>query len=62
MAALNEPVQKVKACRGEGGGGHADVHELPKPRKTSAKKQLAKKAAAKNTTAKKTSGRRPRSA
>ncbi|MFF7358995.1 hypothetical protein ACFZA1_41330 [Streptomyces filipinensis] len=54
-------MQKVKACRGEG-GGHADVHELPKPRKTSAKKQLAKKAAAKNTTAKKTSGRRPRSA
>jgi DNA end-binding protein Ku len=40
MAALNEPVQKARASRGE----DADVHELPK--KTAAKKQPAKKTAA----------------
>ncbi|MER6736505.1 Ku protein [Streptomyces puniciscabiei] len=56
MAALNESVQKAKASRGEG-AGPADVHELPKPKKTAAKKQPVKKAAAKKTTR-----RKPRSA
>ncbi|MFI0191745.1 Ku protein [Streptomyces sp. NPDC017082] len=56
MAALQESVQKAKASRSEG-AGPAEVHELPKPKKTAAKKQPAKK-----TTAKKTPGRRPRSA
>ncbi|WUC32768.1 hypothetical protein OG956_00260 [Streptomyces sp. NBC_00557] len=56
MAALQESVSKVKAARGEG-TGPADVHELPKPKKATAKKQPAKKAAGK-----KTAGRRPRSA
>ncbi|GAA4339814.1 hypothetical protein GCM10023086_75040 [Streptomyces venetus] len=48
MAALNESVQQARASRGE----DADVHELPKKKKKTAKKQPAKK----------TSGRRPRSA
>ncbi|MFH9677468.1 Ku protein [Streptomyces sp. NPDC017405] len=56
MAALRESVQKAKASR-SGGAGPAEVHELPKPKKTAVKKQSAKK-----TTAKKTPGRRPRSA
>ncbi|MFF9244836.1 Ku protein [Streptomyces sp. NPDC014776] len=60
MAALNASVEKAKASRGEQ-VGHADVHELPQPKKT-AKKQPAKKTAAKKTTAKKTPGRKPRSA
>ncbi|MGW2426042.1 non-homologous end joining protein Ku [Streptomyces sp. NPDC001709] len=54
MAALQESVSKVKAARGE---AEAEVHELPKPKKTAAKKTAAKK-----TTVKKTTGRRPRSA
>lgn len=61
MAALQESVQKAKASRAEG-TGPAEVHELPQPKKTAAKKQPAKKAAAKKTDAKKTAGRRPRSA
>jgi DNA end-binding protein Ku len=60
MAALNASVQQAKASRG--GGGPAEVHELPKPKKAAAKKQPAKKAAAKKTAAKKTAGRRPRTA
>ena len=56
MAALNESVQQARASRGE----DAEVHEMPKPKKT-AKKQPAKKAA-KKTAAKKTTSRRPRSA
>ncbi|MFH9090461.1 Ku protein [Streptomyces sp. NPDC017673] len=61
MAALQESVQKAKALRAEG-AGPAEVHELPQPEKTAAKKQPAKKAVAKKTDAKKTTGRRPRSA
>ncbi|MFF4402646.1 Ku protein [Streptomyces sp. NPDC001480] len=62
MAALNASVQQAKASRGEP-AERADVHELPKPKKTvAAKKQPAKKTAAKKTAAKKTSGRRPQSA
>ncbi|GAA2770778.1 Ku protein [Streptomyces rameus] len=61
MAALNESVQKARASRTED-AGPAEVHELPRPKKTTAKKQPARKAAAKKTTAKKASGRRPRSA
>ncbi|MEU2717941.1 Ku protein [Streptomyces sp. NPDC007205] len=61
MAALNESVQKVKASRGEG-TGPAEVHELPKPKKTAAKKQPTKKAVAKKATAKKATGRKPKSA
>ncbi|MEU0333841.1 Ku protein [Streptomyces sp. NPDC006193] len=60
MAALQESVQKARTARG-GADGPAEVHELPKPKKTAAKKQPAKKAAAKKT-AKKTPGRRPRTA
>jgi len=52
MAALQESVSKVRASRGE----DAEVHEMPKPKKTAAKKQPAKKAA------KKSAGRRPKSA
>lgn len=61
MAALNESVQKVKASRGEG-TGPAEVHELPKPKKTVAKKQPTKKVVAKKATAKKATGRKPKSA
>ncbi|MFI9248238.1 Ku protein [Streptomyces sp. NPDC053086] len=61
MAALQESVQKAKVSRGED-AGPAEVHELPTPKKTAARKQPAKKATAKKTTAKKTPGRRPRSA
>ncbi|MFC9163709.1 Ku protein [Streptomyces fungicidicus] len=46
MAALQESVQKAKTARGE----DADVHGLPKTKKTTAKKK----------TAAKTSGRKPR--
>ncbi|WP_258054646.1 hypothetical protein [Streptomyces sp. Ru71] len=53
-------VEKAKASRGEQ-TGHADVRELPQPKKT-AKKQPAKKTATKKTTAKKTPRRKPRSA
>ncbi|MFF5939008.1 Ku protein [Streptomyces sp. NPDC012508] len=62
MAALEESVAKAKASRGETGddGGHATVHEMPKPKKkTSAKKKApAKKTAAKKTTAKKAARKR----
>jgi DNA end-binding protein Ku len=51
MAALQESVSKARASRGE----DADVHEMPKAKKTTAKKQPAKK-----TAAKKTAGRKPR--
>lgn len=44
MAALTESVSKAKAARGE----DADVHKMPKSKKTAAKKQPAKKTAAKN--------------
>jgi DNA end-binding protein Ku len=50
MAALNESVAKAREQRGE----DATVHDLPKPKKTTAKK-TTKKAAAKKTTAKKAS-------
>ncbi|MFE0470448.1 Ku protein [Streptomyces sp. NPDC058947] len=56
MAALQESVQKARASRGE----DAEVHEMPKPKKT-AKKQPAKKAT-KKTAAKKATSRRQRSA
>ncbi|MFG2732680.1 hypothetical protein [Streptomyces canus] len=56
MAALKESVQQAKASRGE----DADVHEMPKKKKTT-KKQPAKKTAAKKAT-KKTTARRSRSA
>ena len=55
MAALQESVQKARTSRGEGEA--AEVHELPKPKKRTAKKQPAKKTATKKTTA-----RKPRSA
>ncbi|MEU6988382.1 Ku protein [Streptomyces sp. NPDC046324] len=61
MAALEESVAKAKASRGEtGDGGHATVHEMPKPKKKAAakKKAPAKKAAAKKTTAKKAGRKR----
>ncbi|MEU0678022.1 Ku protein [Streptomyces sp. NPDC006172] len=51
MAALTESVSK--AARGD----EADVHEMPKPKKTAAEKQATKK-----TTAKKTPTRKRRSA
>jgi DNA end-binding protein Ku len=55
MAALNESVAKARQSRGE--GEHATVHDMPKPKKTAAKKKApAKKAAAKKTA----SGRKPR--
>jgi DNA end-binding protein Ku len=63
MTALNESVAKAKASRGE---GPAEVRDLPKKKKTTAKstapKQPTKKAAVAKKTAKKSSGRRPRSA
>ncbi|MFJ8098614.1 non-homologous end joining protein Ku [Streptomyces griseofuscus] len=61
MAALQESVSKAKASRGQD-AGPAEVHELPKPKKTAAKKQPARKTATKKTAAKKRSGSRPRSA
>ncbi|MFD4412448.1 Ku protein [Streptomyces sp. NPDC058475] len=57
MAALRESVAKAQASRGE----DADVHEMPKSKKT-AKKAAAKKQPAKKVAARKTSGRKPRSA
>jgi DNA end-binding protein Ku len=57
MAALNASVEKVREARGEQ-AGHAEVHELPKPKK----KAAAKKQPAKKTAAEKTAGRKPRSA
>ncbi|MFF4829881.1 hypothetical protein ACFY20_44925 [Streptomyces sp. NPDC001312] len=51
MAALNASVEKARASRGE-----ADVHEMPAPKKKTAKKQPAKK------TARKQTARKPRSA
>ncbi|MFF4935392.1 Ku protein [Streptomyces griseofuscus] len=59
MSALQESVSKAKASRGQD-AGPAEVHELPKPKKTAAKKQPARKTATKKTAAKKTSGGRPR--
>jgi DNA end-binding protein Ku len=55
MAALQESVSKARASRGE----DADVHEMPKTKKTTASK-TAKKQPAKKTTVKKTAGRKPR--
>jgi DNA end-binding protein Ku len=68
MAALQESVSKAKAARGD--AGPADVHELPKPEKTTARKKQparqtpasAKQSAARKTAAKKSAGRPPRSA
>ncbi|MGQ5640579.1 MULTISPECIES: hypothetical protein [unclassified Streptomyces] len=42
MAALNESVQRAKTSRGEK-AGPADVHELPKPKKTAAKKTTGRR-------------------
>ncbi|GAA1426540.1 Ku protein [Streptomyces thermospinosisporus] len=60
MAALQESVKKARSSRGE---READVHEMPKQKKTAgkktAKKSAAKKTAAKKTAAKKTA-RKPR--
>ncbi|MFI2644002.1 Ku protein [Streptomyces sp. NPDC018610] len=53
MAALNESVARARQERGE---GDAEVHEMPKPKKRTAKKQPAGK------TAKKTTARRSRPA
>ncbi|MFE9774770.1 Ku protein [Streptomyces sp. NPDC005931] len=70
MAALQESVQRARTSRGE----DADVHEMPEPKKTTAKKtagkttaaRTARKTAAKktagNTAAKKTTARKPRRA
>jgi len=52
MAALQESVQKAKTARGE----DADVHDVPKTKKTTAKQQLA----ARKKPAAKTSSRKPR--
>ncbi|MEV7130120.1 Ku protein [Streptomyces sp. NPDC093260] len=49
MAALNESVARARQDRGES-DTHADVHEMPKPKKQTAKKQPAKKTAKKTTT------------
>ncbi|GAA0673105.1 Ku protein [Streptomyces thermocarboxydovorans] len=46
MAALQESVKKVRSSRGE---QDADVHEMPKQKKTAGKKTAAKKTAAKKT-------------
>ncbi|MEU3749063.1 MULTISPECIES: hypothetical protein [Streptomyces] len=47
LAALEESVAKAKASRGEtgGDGGHATVHEMPKPTKKTAAKEAARKRA-----------------
>jgi DNA end-binding protein Ku len=37
-------VAKAKESRGEGGGGEATVHEMPKPKQTAAKKTPASRA------------------
>ncbi|MFJ9824906.1 hypothetical protein ACIRSU_11070 [Streptomyces sp. NPDC101160] len=57
MAALEASVAKAKESRGEP-GGPATVHEMPKPKKTAAKKTPAKKASSKET--KKTAASRRR--
>jgi DNA end-binding protein Ku len=65
MAALQESVSKAKESRGESGsdGEHAEVHELPKPkRKAAAKKTAAKKTSAEKTPAKKASAAKKTSA
>ncbi|MGW2768807.1 non-homologous end joining protein Ku [Streptomyces sp. NPDC001275] len=56
MAALNASVEKARAARGE---GEADVHEMPAPKKKTAKKQPAKKTAGAKNAAK---ARKPSSA
>ncbi|MEW1686219.1 Ku protein [Streptomyces sp. NPDC093594] len=56
MAALQESVQKAKTARGE----DADVHDLPRAKKTTAKRTTAKQPAARKKTAAKTSERKPR--
>ncbi|MEV0982528.1 Ku protein [Streptomyces sp. NPDC049915] len=62
MAALNASVEKARESRGEH-GTHAEVHELPKPKKkAAARKPAAKKTAAKKTATKKASSRKPRTA
>ncbi|MEU2876261.1 Ku protein [Streptomyces sp. NPDC007070] len=48
MAALNESVARARQDRGES-DTHADVHEMPKPKKQPAKKQPAKQTAKKTT-------------
>jgi DNA end-binding protein Ku len=63
MAALQESVSKAKAARGD--AVPAEVHELPKPaKKTARKKQPARQtpASAKQGAGKKSAGRPPRSA
>ncbi|MGI5405096.1 Ku protein [Streptomyces sp. CA-135486] len=68
MAALNASVQAAKESRGES-REDATVHEIPAPKKRTAKKtagkkttEAAKKATPKKAPAKKVSGRKPRSA
>ncbi|MFF1511940.1 Ku protein [Streptomyces sp. NPDC058326] len=52
MAALEKSVAEARERRGEsGGGGEATVHDMPAPKKTSAKKAAAKKTAPKKATA-----------
>jgi DNA end-binding protein Ku len=51
MAALNASVAKARESRGE--DEHATVHEMPKPKKKTAKKAPAKKSTARKTAAKK---------
>ncbi|MCQ9178363.1 Ku protein [Streptomyces sp. IBSBF 2953] len=60
MAALNESVQKARASRGE--GGSADVHEMPKAKKTAGAKKATGKQPAKKAAAKKAPARKRRSA
>ncbi|MFI8962033.1 Ku protein [Streptomyces sp. NPDC053493] len=57
MAALEASVAKAKESRGET-GGPATVHEMPKPKKATAKKTPAKKQAAKKAPAKKAARKR----
>ncbi|MFE5709641.1 hypothetical protein ACFQ7J_02255 [Streptomyces sp. NPDC056501] len=67
MAALEKSVAEARERRGEtgsGAGAEATVHEMPKPKKTAAKKTTVKKAAAatKKSPVKKTASRRRKSA
>jgi DNA end-binding protein Ku len=58
MAALNASVEQARASRGED-AGPATVHEMPKPKRATAKKAAAKKTTKKATA---TPGRKRRSA
>ncbi|MFE9776166.1 Ku protein [Streptomyces sp. NPDC005931] len=55
MAALQESVQKAKASRGE----DAEVHDLPKPKKTARKAPAKKQPGTRKQPAAKPSGRKP---